>query len=158
MISELRESSGKKIFHKILISVHLSALISWHFTVSHFSNQSIYNDFNCLHKSVLVSMVPFLYFFFPEFLQLLFGFRWWNSYKSVLCFACCSMGKLLASSFMRFTLCVKTEIVFFCSHFMLQTQSEHLIHDHDSYLADLSFLLIILPQYTWHANQFNLIS
>jgi len=57
-----------------------------------------------------------------------------------------------------FNLCVKPEILFFRSHLALQTQSESFLCGHDSSLALLPFLLIILPQYARHSNQFNLIS
>lgn len=72
-------------------------------------NQGIYNDFNCLHKTLLVSMVPILCSF-PEFFQLIFV-SGDVAPKSLPCFTCCCSGELLASNFVMFNLSVKAEIV-----------------------------------------------
>lgn len=160
LLSELRESSGRKKNHEILFSVHLCALIGWHFSASSFNNPLIEVYIMILIVCINPSWYPW-YLFSPlsqNSSSCLFFFRWCSSYKSALYFTCCCTGKLLASNFMTLNLCVKPEIVFFCSHLMLQTQSEHFICGHDGYLAALSFLLIVLPQYAWHVNQFNLIS
>lgn len=118
-------------------------------------NQGIYNDFNCLHKTLLVSMVPILCSF-PEFFQRIFV----SGDVAPKSLPCILPAAALENCWHPTSWCL-TWVWRLKLYLLLSPHaenSEHLTGQHEDYRAVLSFLLVILPQNAWDVNQFNLLS
>lgn len=140
-----------------MISVYLSALICWHFTVSRFRNPLINVYIMILIVCIKKSWYPWHHFsalfqnpscFFlsgdavPTSLPcILFAAALKNCWHPTpWCLTCVWMLKLY---------------LLLSPH---AENSEHLTRKEEEYQAVLSFLLVILSHYAWNVNQFNLIS